>query len=112
MAKRNLALMSVDALLKLRGDLDAVLRQRANELNLQLSRLSRDTVGKQQRGLRVSSMRGRKVAPKYRDPATGETWAGRGARPRWLVARLKAGKRPQDFLIEKKARKAKRRKKK
>ena len=47
MAKRNLASMSVDALLKLRGDLDAVLRQRANELNLQLSRLSRDTVGKQ-----------------------------------------------------------------
>ena len=41
MAKRNLASMSVDALLKLRGDLDAVLRQRANELNLQLSRLSR-----------------------------------------------------------------------
>ena len=56
-------------------------------------------------------MRGRKVAPKYRDPATGETWAGRGARPRWLVARLKTGKKPQDFLIEKKARKAKRRKK-
>ena len=56
-------------------------------------------------------MRGRKIAPKYRDPATGETWAGRGARPRWLVARLKAGKRLQDFLIEKKARKVKRRKK-
>ena len=110
MAKRNLASMSVDALLKLRGDLDAVLRQRANELNLQLSRLSRDTVGKQ-RGVRVSAMRGRKIAPKYRDPATGETWAGRGARPRWLVARLKAGKKLQDFLIEKKARKAKRRKK-
>jgi DNA-binding protein H-NS len=110
MAKRNLASMSVDALLKLRGDLDAVLRQRANELNLQLSRLSRDVVGKQ-RGRRASSMRGRKVAPKYRDPATGETWAGRGARPRWLVARLKTGKKPQDFLIEKKARKAKRRKK-
>jgi DNA-binding protein H-NS len=110
MAKRNLASMSVDALLKLRGDLDAVLRQRANELNLQLSRLSRDTVGKQ-RGVRVSAMRGRKIAPKYRDPATGETWAGRGARPLWLVARLKAGKRLQDFLIEKKAPKAKRRKK-
>jgi DNA-binding protein H-NS len=90
----------------------AIGKERASELNLQLSRLSRDTVGKQQRGLRVSSMRARKVAPKYRDPATGETWAGRGARPRWLVARLKAGKRPQDFLIEKKARKAKRPRKK
>ena len=112
MAKQSLASMSVDALLKLRGDLDAVLRQRANELNLQLSRLSREVVGKQQRGRRASSMRGRKVAPKYRDPATGETWAGRGAKPRWLVARLKTGKKPQDFLIEKKARKAKRPRKK
>ncbi|WP_395066236.1 H-NS family nucleoid-associated regulatory protein [Paraburkholderia silvatlantica] len=23
-------------------------------------------------------------APKYRDPATGETWSGRGRPPRWL----------------------------
>jgi DNA-binding protein H-NS len=26
----------------------------------------------------------RKVAPKYRDPATGSTWAGRGRAPLWF----------------------------
>lgn len=25
------------------------------------------------------------VAPKYRDPATGKTWSGRGRAPLWLV---------------------------
>jgi hypothetical protein len=38
-----------------------------------------------------SALKGRKVPPKYRSPS-GETWAGRGARPRWLVAAIKGGK--------------------
>lgn len=31
-----------------------------------------------------SSTAGTKVAPKYRDPATGQTWTGRGKAPRWI----------------------------
>ncbi|MBK7720610.1 MAG: H-NS histone family protein [Giesbergeria sp.] len=31
-----------------------------------------------------SSSSGSKVAPKYRDPATGKTWTGRGKAPRWI----------------------------
>ena len=31
---------------------------------------------------------GAKVAPKYRDPATGKTWTGRGRTPRWLDGRV------------------------
>lgn len=27
---------------------------------------------------------GTKVAPKYRDPATGQTWTGRGKPPKWI----------------------------
>ncbi len=27
---------------------------------------------------------GAKVAPKYRDPATGQTWTGRGKAPKWI----------------------------
>ena len=27
---------------------------------------------------------GKKVAPKYRDPATGDTWTGRGKAPNWI----------------------------
>ena len=37
--------------------------------------------------------RGR-VAPKYRNPATGETWSGRGKAPLWI-----AGKDREQFLI-------------
>ena len=32
---------------------------------------------------------------------SGETWAGRGARPRWMVAALKKGKKMERFLIKK-----------
>lgn len=28
---------------------------------------------------------GAKVAPKYRDPATGQTWTGRGKPPKWIA---------------------------
>jgi DNA-binding protein H-NS len=40
-----------------------------------------------------------KVAPKYRDPATGDSWSGRGLQPKWLKAALAAGRTLSDFLI-------------
>jgi hypothetical protein len=36
----------------------------------------------------------------------GEVWAVRGARPRWLVAAIKAGRELDDFLIDKSAMRA------
>jgi DNA-binding protein H-NS len=54
-----------------------------------------------------SALKGMKVPPKYRS-SSGETWAGRGARPRWLVAAIKGGKKLDDFLIDKSARKGRR----
>ena len=38
-----------------------------------------------------------------------ETWARRGAMPRWLAAEIKKGKKREDFAIDKSATKAKRR---
>lgn len=38
------------------------------------------------------------VAAKYRNAATGETWAGRGKRPRWLQAALAGGATLESFL--------------
>src|SRR5262249_59786930 len=49
---------------------------------------------------RRSALKGRKVAPKYRGPG-GETWAGRGARPRWLMALIKQGRKLDEFAIDK-----------
>ena len=31
-----------------------------------------------------ASASGSKVAPKYKNPATGETWTGRGKAPKWI----------------------------
>jgi len=40
-----------------------------------------------------------KAVPKYRDPQTGATWAGRGVQPRWMRKAIEAGQRRDDFLI-------------
>lgn len=42
---------------------------------------------------------GGKVAPKYRDPATGNTWSGRGLQPNWLKSALANGKSLKDFAL-------------
>lgn len=39
------------------------------------------------------------VSPKYRNPATGDTWTGRGRAPRWLADAEAAGKKQESFLI-------------
>lgn len=42
---------------------------------------------------------GAKVAAKFRNKATGESWSGRGLQPRWLKAALAAGKKLSDFAV-------------
>ncbi len=43
-----------------------------------------------------------KVPPKYRNPANEkETWTGRGRPPRWLAGELAAGRKLEEFLIQK-----------
>lgn len=41
-----------------------------------------------------------KVAAKYRNSATGETWSGRGRAPRWLASELSKGRSRDEFLIK------------
>jgi len=41
----------------------------------------------------------RKVAPKYRNPETGETWTGRGLQPKWLKSALSQGRELGDFAL-------------
>jgi DNA-binding protein H-NS len=104
----NLSGMTVEALMDLRKRVDEMLREHRAEIEQQLERMNRAVVS----GTRVvrggrGALRGRKVPPKYRGPS-GETWAGRGVRPRWLVAAIKGGKKLDDFLIDKSARKRRR----
>jgi DNA-binding protein H-NS len=104
----KLASMSVEALLQLRDDIGSVLSRKAGQLQTQLAALgdggwitsTKKAVGHP----RGSKMKGRKVAPKYRNPKNrSETWAGRGAMPRWMAAEIKKGKKPEDFAIAKSA---------
>lgn len=46
--------------------------------------------------------KGTTVAPKYADPETGKTWAGRGRMPDWLASYLSNGKAQIDYLISNK----------
>ncbi len=40
------------------------------------------------------------VAAKYRNPATGESWSGRGRAPKWLTEELAKGRSKDAFLIK------------
>jgi DNA-binding protein H-NS len=107
MAKVNLSNLTVDSLMELRQRVDKALLERRAELEKQLARMDKPAAvpgggrdGRRRRG--ASTLRGRKIAPKYRGPS-GETWAGRGAKPRWLVTAIKDGKKLDDFLIDKSA---------
>ena len=53
-----------------------------------------------QHGLTVAGPRkGSKVPVKYRDPATGNAWSGRGLQPKWLQAALAQGRQLSDFAV-------------
>jgi len=53
-----------------------------------------DVFGGAARRVKSSEKATNKVAAKYRDPVTGNTWSGRGLAPKWL-----AGKNKADYLI-------------
>ena len=88
MPKVNLSGMNVEALMDLRERVEETLHKRRAELEKQLTAL---TGGRRVVRGSGSALKGKKVPPKYRSPS-GDTWAGRGARPRWLVAAIKGGK--------------------
>src|SRR5215813_197895 len=102
MPRPNLSRMDVKSLMDLRDQVDQRLRDHRAELQKQLERIALLGGERVQQGRPGgSALKGRKVPPKYRGPS-GETWAGRGARPRWLVDAIKEGKKLDDFLIDKK----------
>ena len=98
MAKINLSRMDFESLVNLRKQVEDALVSHRSTLEKQLASLGGLLNSTARRGR--SSLRGMKVAPKYRGP-NGETGAGRGAKPRWMAAAIKEGRKVQDFLIDK-----------
>ncbi|MGA7802318.1 MAG: H-NS histone family protein [Gammaproteobacteria bacterium] len=98
--------LTVDQLLELRDQVSNALANRVEaerrDLESRLARLKLADVTYPTRlakGGRVIGMRAM-VAPKYRNPDNpSETWSGRGRKPRWLTAALKAGKKLREFKI-------------
>src|SRR6267378_3848256 len=99
MPSTNLKTLSVTQLLAMRADIDKLLQSKRTELQAQLAQIGGDG------GRKAGSVKGTKVAPKYRHPKTGETWSGRGGTAGWLAREIKAGKKREDFLIAKPGRK-------
>jgi len=98
---QNLTSLSVDALLKLREDIGEVLSRKADTLKNELKAIGADyaQVGRIAVHGR-KSLAGRRVPIKYRDKH-GNSWAGRGAQPRWMTEAIKAGAKREDFLVGK-----------
>ena len=93
--------MSYQDLLTQRAELDRKIKAaRAQELADVIGRIRKDVqayelsphdiFGRATQG----ATKGSKVDPKYRDPATGKEWTGRGKAPIWI-----AGKDREQFLI-------------
>jgi len=91
--------MSVDDLWSLHDKLVSTLSRKLSEEKRRLDRRLRQLNG----GLASVTQARRpypRVLPKYRNPdRPSQTWAGRGKKPRWMVAQLGSGKRLDDFRI-------------
>jgi len=48
---------------------------------------------------KTRAVKGSKVAAKYRNPATGDSWSGRGLQPKWLKAALASGRKLGEFAV-------------
>lgn len=119
LSKLDLKSMSIDDLWALHEKVGAVLSEKIKAekrgLEERLARLNRGVIEKPATARAALKIRGRHamrrkyppVLPKYQNPSDpSETWAGRGKQPRWLVSQLKAGKKIDDFLIDRARRQA------
>jgi DNA-binding protein H-NS len=117
-SKLNLPSLTIDELWALHEEVGSVLSQKLTsekrELEERLAKLSGgrfELASNRQTSMNIGERRvvRRKyppVLPKFRNPNDpSETWAGRGKQPRWLVSQLKAGKKINDFLINRAKRK-------
>ena len=105
---KQLGSMNFEELLALKEKVEAALvsrvQQERTRLTKSLKRLDSLAL-RQPRTRKARTANGhrkaRRVAVKYRNPDNrNETWAGRGNRPRWLVAALKGGKKKlSDFAV-------------
>lgn len=84
-----------DARREERAEVIAKIQALMAENDIKLSDLSGRTTARK----KASSSAGRKLPPKYRDTATGDSWTGRGIQPKWLQAHIAKGRKLEDFAV-------------
>ena len=85
-----------------KGERDAAIaqvRSLMSEYGLSLSDLGTKSGSGKTGPQKAGPTKGSKVAAKYRDASTGDTWSGRGLQPKWLKAAMQTGKTLHDFAI-------------
>ena len=102
----NVKSVTLDKLLMARGRIDTEIELRsARERSRLIKAIGELRTGaaaqsSAARNARPHALKGKKLPPLYRNPKNRkETWAGRGNRPRWLVAALKGGKKLEAFAV-------------
>ena len=103
---KQLGSMDFDELLALKSKVEVAIssrvlqeRKRLTESLQRLDALDSNSARKPRRA--KTNGKRRALAPKFRNPAKpSETWAGRGNRPRWLIAALKSGKKLEAFAVK------------
>src|SRR4029453_9902642 len=108
MRKLDLTAMDFDELWLLHEELTKILAEKISaekrKLEKRLAQLSGQigdppSLPKQQKADRPRR-KYPKVLPKYFNPSAPlETWSGRGKQPRWFIAALRSGQKPDDLLI-------------
>ena len=100
----NVKSMTFDKLLMTKGKIEAEIELRSakerSRLIKAIGELRSVAAAKSATALqtRPHVLKGKKLPARYRNPKNRkETWAGRGNRPRWLVAALKGGKKLESF---------------
>ena len=86
---------------KTQGRREAIDKVRAlmREYGLSATDLSGRKTATKTTAKKKKSSAGRKVAAKYRNASTGESWSGRGLQPKWLKAAIAGGKKLTDFAL-------------
>lgn len=97
MLRQPVSSMPVDALIKLRNEIDEALKLRLEKTRKELAELEGGLIGLESASVKQQPRK--KPAPKYLGP-NGETWTGRGLTPRWLKALLKQGHAIEEFAID------------
>ena len=92
--------MTYDELIAQRAHIDQQIAQAVSETRKEAVATARELVKKfgissKELFGKPNPTKGKVLPPKYRDPATGDTWTGRGITPAWL-----RGLNPDNYLIK------------